>query len=139
MKRIAISLLLIISIGTSCATAGDKKTVDGLPLRDAKDVKTSVVVELYENQQLPIGTGFSVFVRGWVPNDQIDLRAIGPKEEKVNIMLPGKKLPIDSDGEVQFSVTYDHDGFYPGQWLLVIEGASGMHGHYFNVPAPKTR
>lgn len=126
--------LLIALSATSCAQDHKKTIIDGLLVIEAAVAKTSVVIELYENQKLPNGNGISVFIRGWTPNDEISLSAIGPNNEKVSLLLPGDKLPVDSDGDVEFSITYRHKKLYPGQWMLTVEGASGEHGHYFNVP-----
>lgn len=135
MKISILPIFILIALSAASYAQDQKKTtIDGLPVIEVDVAKTSVVIELYENQQLPNGDGISVFIRGWIPNDEISLSAIGPNEEKVSLLLPGKKLPVDSDGDVEFSITYGHKKLHPGKWVLVVEGASGEHGHYFSVP-----
>ncbi len=132
MKYTLISILLYMHPFLTADAA--ERTIDGRPVVEAKVLQTSVVIELYEEQSLPMGEGFSVFIRGWAPDDTIRVSAVGPREEKVNLLTPGTTLPVTHEGKVEFSVTYEHQSLYQGQWILVVEGRSGLHGHHFTVP-----
>ncbi|MDH5434403.1 MAG: hypothetical protein OEY19_10705 [Gammaproteobacteria bacterium] len=133
MKFKIAFLLCFMSIGI-LANESTPKTIDGKPVVKPEDDNSEVVLELYENQDLPVGSGFSVFVKGWYPNDNVTIFAIGPKEEKVFLLDENVTLPVSGKGKLEFSLPYKHNKLYKGQWVLVVLGKSGGHAHIFNVP-----
>jgi hypothetical protein len=139
MKSLQILFMIAAFSAYVMASQDGANKIAGVPTIEAKDDKSGVILELYENQNLPMGLGFSVFIEGWVPNDSIKLEAISPTEQSVSLLNNGATLPVSPEGKIEFSLPYKHKNLYPGRWVLVVYGKSGAHAHYFNVPQPVER
>jgi hypothetical protein len=110
-----------------------QRSIVGEPVYSVEEVETRVQLQLYEDQELPIGLGVSIFIEGWHPNDEVELYVVSPNEEKL-YLTKGAKLSTTDDGKLEFSFPYSHNILFPGQWTLVVSGKSGGHGHLFTVP-----
>ena len=135
MTKITIIIFCTIFV-FSCKTLSPvtPSQIDGLPVIDASEDDSRVVIKLYENQELPFGKGFSVFIEGWKAHDNISVEAISAQNKKINLLVGNSKLPVSENGKVEFSITYAHKKLSTGLWMLVVTGESEKHGHYFNVP-----
>jgi hypothetical protein len=96
------------------------------------DIK--VKINLYKNQKLKEDLGFKVFVEGWKPLSIIDIYALGPQKEVVELIKENVTITTGKSGKIVFNVPYSHESLYPGKWMLIVEGKSGKHGHHFQVP-----
>jgi hypothetical protein len=134
MKNYFLLTLLLISSFNINAQEKINETKNGVSLYDAEKNITKVEIKLYENQNVKGELGFSVFIEGWHKNDNIEIFAIGPNEEEVNLIKRQEKLKVSKEGKLEMNIPYQHINLYPGEWILFIEGKSGKHGHIFNVP-----
>lgn len=136
MKPISLTIFSVLIFLGACATPPqkDQPLIAGIPTVSPEEDNSTVVLRLYDNQDLPIGLGFTVFVEGWEPNDQVSIEAISPAEQRIGLLKENATLPVSGEGKVEFSITYKHQRLYKGQWVLLVTGKSGAHAHYFNVP-----
>lgn len=122
-----------VQIPPAAGQPPSENTFAGSAMTPAEETGSTVGMSVYGDQKLPQGLGILVTVSGWVPGDNVEIYALDAKQGRVDLLRSGATLPVAKDGSLSLSIPYSHEGLYPGEWLLVVEGASGKHGHKFTV------
>lgn len=81
--------------------------------------------------------GFRIFVRGWEPNGEVAVYAVGSKGEQVGIVAVEKKARVSAEGEATSDVPYELQGLHPGHWMVVVAGKPEAHGFRLKIPKVK--
>src|SRR5512139_2014877 len=99
MKPISFTIFAAIIFLGACATPpqNGQSLIAGVPTVSPEEDNSTVVLRLYDNQDLPIGLGFSVFVEGWEPNDQVSIEAISPAEQRISLLKESATLPVSGE------------------------------------------
>jgi hypothetical protein len=81
------------------------------------------------------GPGFQLHVENWSSGGEISFYLVGPRGEQVPVVPIERHSVIDDTGRVVFHVPYALRDLYPGQWIGLVAGTSGIH--QFNVEIPR--
>ena len=52
---------------------------------------------------------------------------VGSKGEQVSLVSPKRSLKAADDSSFNMTVPYEHKELYPGKWVLIVGGPSGIH------------
>ncbi len=127
-KTICVTMLLIFS--QSLFGESNTQDLSKLPHVSSDNDNSNVELILYENEEYEkIGKCFTILVKNWEPGDSVQIIGLSPKKEKVTLIEGNRKLPVSPEGIVKFSIPYKHENLYTGEWLILVLGKSGAHGH----------
>lgn len=97
---------------------------------------TSVVLNVDHAQPNELGGGpsFRIALRNWAANGEISIHLVGPKGEVISVVPPERPIHASPEGSATVTVPYKHRGLYPGVWLLMVAGPSGIHQGEVEIP-----
>lgn len=97
---------------------------------------TRVVLNIDHAQPHDLGGGpsFRITLRNWTADGEISIHLVGPKGEIVTVVPPKQPIHASPEGNATVTVPYKHRGLYPGMWLLMVAGPSGIHQCKVEIP-----